>query len=396
MPNVPHSVKPRNPGALRDVHRVDPRVSARTAGLRYSTDSRPGLSRRRHGRGFSYRDAEGAVIRDRTTLARIRALAIPPAWTEVWICPEATGHVQATGRDARGRKQHHYHPLWTVHRDEAKYERLIAFAAVLPRIRARCDDDLARPGLGREKVIAAVVRLLELTLIRVGNDEYARLNRSFGLTTFKDRHARVTGTSIRFRFRGKSGRPHEVGLRDRRLATIVRRCQDLPGQELFQYLDDEGEPRDIGSHDVNEYLREASGTDVTAKDFRTWAGTVLAYRALRAIDPGEDDRPARRNVIEAVRVAADRLGNAPAVARRSYIHPAVLEAYLDGSIGDALLEATGERPSGSPMSDTAEEIEVVGILRQQLDAEARRSSGSRASGRRKAPPARGRRTAKGT
>ncbi len=387
MAGVPHSTnlpRPGEPAAIRP----DPRASARSAGLRYATDRRPGLSRRRRGRGFSYHDASGAVVRDPATLARIRALAIPPAWTDVWICPEATGHVQATGRDARGRKQHRYHSLWRVHRDEAKFERLLAFAAVLPRIRARCDDDLARPGLGQEKVIAAVVRLLELTLIRVGNDEYARLNRSFGLTTFKDRHAQVTGASIRFRFRGKSGRQHEVGLRDRRLATIVKHCQDLPGQELFQYIDDHGQPRDVASEDVNEYLREASGTDVTAKDFRTWAGTVLAYRALRAIDPGEDGGPTRRNVIEAVRVTADRLGNTPAVARRSYIHPAVLEAYLEGSIGDALLEAAGERPDAAPMSDPAEEIEVVDILRQRLDADARRASSpdkaTAATGRRKA------------
>jgi DNA topoisomerase I len=355
-----------------DGTRPDPRLSARSAGLRYATDDRPGISRRRRGRGFSYLDTLGVPIRDPETIGRIRALAIPPAWTDVWICSDAAGHLQATGRDGRGRKQHRYHPRWHARRDDAKYERLLAFAAALPSIRARCDEDLARPGLSETKVIAAVVRLLELTLIRVGNDEYARLNRSFGLTTLKDRHARVTGSSIRFRFRGKSGRQHEVGLRDRRLAGVVRRCQDLPGQELFQYLDEEGQPRDVASDDVNAYLREASGIDVTAKDFRTWAGTVLAYRALRAIDPETDDRAARRRVIEAVRVTADRLGNTPAVARRSYIHPAVLDAYLDGSIGGALLEAATEAPERAALGDPAEDAEVAAFLRDRLDADERR------------------------
>jgi DNA topoisomerase-1 len=358
-----------------DATRADPRESARAAGLHYSTDEAPGLRRRRRGRGFSYLDRDGAVIRDPGTLKRVRALAIPPAWTDVWICPDPNGHIQATGRDARGRKQHRYHARWRVGRDDAKFERILAFAAVLPAIRARCDADLARPGLPREKVLAAVVRLLELTLIRVGNDEYARLNRSFGLTTLKDRHARVAGTSIHFRFRGKSGRLHDVDLRDRRLATIVKRCQDLPGQELFQYIDDDGEPHDVASDDVNEYLREASGTDVTAKDFRTWAGTVLAYRALRAIDPGADERSARHNVVEAVRITADRLGNTPAVARASYVHPAVLEAYLDGAIGNALLEASTDASSPPPLSDPAEEAEVIALLEERLDADARRSAG---------------------
>ncbi|MEO8437068.1 MAG: DNA topoisomerase IB [Chloroflexota bacterium] len=358
------------------------RASARAAGLRYSSDTRPGLSRRRASRGFSYRRPDGALVEDSASVARIRALAIPPAWTDVWICLDPAGHIQATGRDARGRKQYRYHERWRTGRDDAKFERLIDFARVLPRIRRRCDRDLARPGLSREKVLAAVVRLLETTLIRVGSDEYARLNRSFGLTTFKTRHAKVTGASIHFRFRGKSGRQHEVGLRDRRLAAVVRRCQDLPGQELFQWVGEDGQPHDVASDDVNAYLREISGADITAKDFRTWAGTVLAYRALRALAPGTDDRTARRNVVEAVRFTSDRLGNTPAVARRSYVHPAILEAYLEGSIGGALLEAAEEQTEPPSTPDPREEAEVVALLRKRVKAAARDNRKTAAMARR--------------
>ncbi len=354
------------------VDRPAARQSARAAGLRYAGDDQPGLSRRRAGRGFAYRDMDGQPIRDPATLARIRALAIPPAWLDVWICPDPNGHLQATGRDARGRKQHRYHPRWRHRRDIAKFDRILAFAGVLPTIRTRCDRDLARPGLDRTKVLAAIVRLLELTLIRVGNDEYARLNRSFGLTTLKDRHATVRGTSVRFRFRGKSGRDHEVGIRERRLATVVRNCQDLPGQELFQFRDGDGQPQDVTSDDVNAYLREAAGADVTTRDFRTWAGTVLAYRALSMLGPGLDGGAARKNVVEAVRVTAGRLGNTPAVARQSYVHPAVLEAYLDGAIPNALLEAAGEAPEPPATADPTEEAAVVELLRQRLDLDARR------------------------
>jgi DNA topoisomerase-1 len=356
----------------------DARASATAAGLRYSSDDRPGISRRRAGRGFTYRTPDGETIRDRDVLRRIKALAVPPAWTDVWICADPRGHLQATGRDARGRKQYRYHAAWRVGRDDAKFERLLDVARVLPRIRERCDADLARPGLSREKVLAAVVRLLELTLIRVGNDEYARLNKSFGLTTLKNRHARVEGTAIRFRFRGKSGQQHEVGLRDRRLSTVIRRCQDLPGQDLFAWIDDDDVPHDVTSDDVNAYLREISGIDMTAKDFRTWAGTVLAYRALRALAPVEDGRTAKRNVVEAVKLTAGRLGNTPAVARQSYVHPAILEAYLDGAIGGALLEAAEEQADPPPVPDPDEEAEVVKLLRTRLRAErSRRSQRSR-------------------
>jgi DNA topoisomerase-1 len=363
-----------------DTGAPDPRAVAREAGLRYTTDTRPGLTRRRSGKGFSYRDADGATIRDPEVKGRIRALAIPPAWTDVWICPWPNGHLQASGRDARGRKQYRYHAAWKQRRGTDKFDRMLAFAEALPRIRRRCDADLATRGLSRDKVLAAVVRLLELTLIRVGNDEYARLNRSFGLTTLRDRHARIEGSAVRFRFRGKSGRSHEVGLRDRRLASVVRRCQELPGQELFQFVDEAGDVRDVASDDVNDYIRDASGGDFTAKDFRTWAGTVLAYRALRALQPGTGERAAQKNVVEAIRQTADQLGNTPAVARGSYVHPAVLEAYLAGSIRGALVEAAEEQETPPTGATPAEEKQVRALLRQRLDDDAARSTG-RAGGR---------------
>jgi DNA topoisomerase-1 len=343
------------------------------AGLRHSSDDRPGITRRRAGKGFAYHSVEGRPIRDPEVIARIRAIVIPPAWTDVWISPWPNGHLQATGRDARGRKQYRYHPRYRARREGAKFERLIAFAKVLPAIREQVERDLARPGLPREKVIAAVVRLLELTLIRVGNDEYARLNRSFGLTTLRDRHAAVVGTEITFRFRGKSGQQHEVGLRDRRLAGVVKRCRDLPGQELFQYVGEGGEPRDIASDDVNAYLA-AIAPDVTAKDFRTWAGTVLAYRALRATGEGSTDREKQKNVAAAIQATADNLGNTAAVARKAYVHPAVVDAYLDGRIAAALVEAAedSDQPPGATEPD--EEKAVIALLRARLREDAGRST----------------------
>ncbi|HEX5828979.1 MAG TPA: hypothetical protein VFY23_15750 [Candidatus Limnocylindrales bacterium] len=352
------------------------RAAAREAGLRWSHDGVPGITRRRAGKGWSYRTPDGSPVRDPETLARIRALAIPPAWTDVWICPEPRGHLQATGRDARGRKQHRYHAAFREHRETAKFDRMLQFAELLPVIRERVDADLSRPGLAREKVLAAVVRLLELTLIRVGNEEYARLNRSFGLTTLRDRHARIEGSRIRFRFTGKSGKKHEVTLRDRRLARVVGRCQDLPGQDLLQYVDDEGVVRDVRSEDVNAYLREITGdADITAKDFRTWAGTVLAYRALRALQPGTTDREARKNVVEAIRQTSERLGNTPAVARKSYVHPAVLQAYLDGGIAEALVQAAEDQAAPPEEASDVEEAGVVDLLRQRLELDAGRSAG---------------------
>src|SRR3954447_16086307 len=351
----------------------DGRAAARAVGLRYSNDTRPGITRRRSGRGMSYRGPDGASIHDAEVLERIRALAIPPAWTDVWICPDPAGHLQATGRDARGRKQYRYHARWRAGRDESKFERMIEFGKVLPRIRKRCEADLAKPGLSRDKVLAAVVRLLETTLIRVGNDEYARMNRSFGLTTLRGRHVSVEGAAIRFRFRGKSGQRHEVGLRDRRLAAIVRRCQELPGQELFAYIGRDGEVHDVRSEDVNEYLREISGANITAKDFRTWAGTVLAYRALRAAGAADDARAAKRNIVAAVKETALHLGNTPAVARRSYVHPAVVDAYLEGSFRGALLEAAEERVMPPTTTNRAEELEVIALLEKRLASERSRS-----------------------
>ncbi|HEX3428505.1 MAG TPA: hypothetical protein VHS36_06835 [Candidatus Limnocylindrales bacterium] len=353
------------------------------AGLRHSSDTQPGISRRRSGRGFSYRDPDGRAIRDADTIARIRSIAIPPAWTDVWICPWANGYLQATGRDARGRKQYRYHARYRSRRDDAKFARLIAFAKALPAIRKRVDEDLARSGLPREKVLAAVVRLLELTLIRVGNDEYARLNRSFGLTTLRDRHAIIDGSTVTFRFRGKSGLQHEVGLRDRRLAAVVRRCRDLPGQELFQYVDEAGEPRDVASDDVNGYLAEIA-PGVTAKDFRTWAGTVLAFRALRALGDGTTDREKQRNVAAAIRNAAENLGNTAAVARQAYVHPAVVDAYLDGKIRTALVQAAEDTDQPPGATEPDEERAVVALLRARLGEDARRA-GPTARSRRPAP-----------
>jgi DNA topoisomerase I len=351
----------RRPSPPGDHVHPSARQSARTAGLRYASSDRPGLTRRRSGRGFTYLDVHGKRIADRATIARIRALAIPPAWTDVWICPDPNGHLQATGRDARGRKQYRYHAEFRATRSAAKFDRLLGFAGALPRIRRRVERDLGRRSLTREKVLAAVVRLLELSLIRVGNDEYARLNRSFGLTTFKNRHVEVRGTSIRFRFRGKSGRQHDVGLRDRRLAAIIRRCQALPGQELFQYLDEAGQPRDVTSEDVNAYLRDASGADVTASDFRTWAGTVVAYRALAALESAPDPRTARRNILDAIRASAAELGNTETVARNSYVHPGVLEAYRGGLVRRG--RRAGARTGvASPASIDRAEADVVELL----------------------------------
>jgi DNA topoisomerase-1 len=341
------------------------REAAREARLTYSTDARPGIRRVRSGRGFRYVSADGKPVRDTETLSRIRSLAIPPAWTDVWICSSPNGHLQATGRDARGRKVYRYHAGYRQRREQAKYERMAAFAKALPRIRRRVARDLRRPGLTRERVLATVVQLLERTRIRVGNDEYSRTNRSYGLTTLRDRHASIDGTQIRFRFTGKGGRDHEVDVRDRRLAGIVRRCRDLPGQDLFQYLDEDGEPRAIRSDDVNAYLREAAGgADITAKDFRTWAGTVMAYRALRALEPGASEREVRRNVVAAMRSTADGLGNTAAVARASYVHPAVVDAYLEGQIAPA----TPAKEDRADVPDRAEELEVARLLREAAEA----------------------------
>jgi len=310
-------------------------ASARAAGLRYTTDATPGIRRRRHGKGFVYAGPDGRPLRDPAELERIRKIVVPPAWTDVWICPDPQGHLQATGRDARGRKQHRYHPRWRTVREETKYDRLIGFAQALPAIRRRTGADLRKPGLPREKVLAAVVQLLEKTLIRVGNGEYARQNGSFGLTTLRDGHVEVQGARVRFSFRGKSGIAHDVDLDDPRLARIVSRCRELPGYDLFQYVDGDGGPQTIGSSDVNEYLRAMTGEDYTSKDFRTWAGTVLAADILAGLGAIGSARHAKKHIVSAVASVAERLGNTKAVCRKSYIHPAIFESYEDGSLDPA-------------------------------------------------------------
>jgi DNA topoisomerase-1 len=339
------------------------------AGLRHSSDVEPGIRRRRAGKRFTYRDQLGRAITDEETLARIRSLVIPPAWRDVWVCPSSDGHVQATGRDARGRKQYRYHPKWREVRDEAKYGRLLEFAAALPGIRDRIERDLARQGMPREKVLATVVRLLEATLIRVGNEEYARSNQSYGLTTLRDRHVRIAGARVQFRFRGKSGRKHAIEVRDRRLAGIVARCRDIPGQELFQYVDESGKRVAVSSGDVNAYLREVSGQEFSAKDFRTWAGTVLAALVLKAMPPPESAAQAKRNVVRAVKDVAEHLGNTPAVARACYVHPAVIEAYEEGETITIQPGEEGADPgSGLPAALGEAEEAVAELLRKRQEA----------------------------
>jgi DNA topoisomerase-1 len=338
---------------------LDPVTSAEVAELRYVDHTIvPGIRRVGHQR-VRYLDPNGRVVSSAAVLQRIKALAIPPAWTDVWICPDPLGHLQATGRDARGRKQYRYHPRWREVRDEVKYGRLLAFAGALPRIRSRVAADLRRPALPRAKVIAAVVQLLEKTLIRVGNKEYARDNQSFGLTTMHDTHAKVNGTSVRFEFRGKSRVFHTIDLHDARLAKIVKACRDLPGHELFQYVDDDGQRQAIGSADVNEYLRSVTGQPFTSKDFRTWAGTVLVVQALNELaDNGKG--PVKRHVVRAIEGVAKRLGNTTTVCRKCYIHPAVLDAYMEGRFADWKGSHIKRRASAATLSP--EESAVVALL----------------------------------
>lgn len=352
---------------------VDPEESAEEAGLRYVSDANPGIRRRRAGKGWAYYDASGGRITDEKRLAWFKRLAIPPAWTDVWICTDRRGHIQATGRDARGRKVYRYHPRWRQVRDEAKYERMLAFARALPKIRKRVEADLALPDLPRQKVLAAVVALLERTRIRVGNEEYARENRSFGLTTLRARHARIRGGQMTFAFKGKSGKEHEVEVADRRLARIVARCQELPGQQLFQYVDDDGERHSVASDDVNEYLREITGEDFSAKDFRTWAGTVLAAMALQEFREFDTEADAKRNVVRAIETVAEKLGNTPAVSRASYVHPQVIDAYLEGDLLQQVREEADRKLRQDLAKLTAEEAAVFALLRSRLADEERRA-----------------------
>jgi len=345
----------------------DPVASAKAAGLRYVSDAKPGIQRKRAGKYFSYRGVDGRPIHDPAELTRIKALGIPPAWTDVWICPDRRGHIQATGRDAKGRKQYRYHPRWRAVRDETKYARLLAFGAALPQIRARVAQDLALRGLPRAKVLAATVRLLETTFIRIGNEEYARANDSYGLTTLRNEHVVVAGAELRFHFRGKSGKEHTITVADRRVARIVQRCQDLPGQELFAYLDEHGVPQTIDSEDVNNYLREIAGQEFTAKDFRTWGGTLLAAQELQALPAGDSAAPAKKDVGAAIEAVARRLGNTPAICRKCYVHPAVIESYLDGSLRDLLQPPVAPEPAAAAPALRPEEAGVLHLL-QQHDA----------------------------
>ena len=339
--------------------------AAKSAGLRYvsMTPLAPGIRRLRRGKGFRYLTPEGTSLRDANDLRRIRSIAIPPAWTDVWISPSPLGHIQAVGRDARGRKQDRYHARWRDVRDETKFGQLLEFGRMLPAIRKRVQADLARTAMPREKVLAVVVDLLDRTMMRVGNEEYARANRSFGLTTLRGRHVRFPAGALELRFRGKSGKEHRVKVVDRRLARIVKACQDLPGYDLFQYVDGEGTPQSIGSADVNAYLREIAGADVSAKVFRTWAGTVRALTALRAVKPAADEDATKtattRTLVDIVKDVAAQLGNTPAVCRKCYIHPAVVESFQRGGLHEALASLARRRVRGSRGLDADERLALA-------------------------------------
>jgi DNA topoisomerase I len=348
---------------------VDPVQSARAVGLRYVTASSAGIARQGDKAGFVYLRPDGTKVTDEKDLERIRKLAIPPAWTDVWICPHANGHLQATGRDARGRKQYRYHPRWRAVRDETKYSRTIAFAQALPDLRRKVDEDLRLPGLPRRRVLAAVVRLLETTFIRIGNQEYAKQNGSFGLTTMRDRHVAIEGSTVRFSFKGKSGKRHAVGVADRRLAAIVKRCRDLPGYELFQYLDEDGMQQVIDSADVNDYLREITGQDFTAKDFRTWAGTLLAALALEEFEGFDSQAQHKKNVVRAIEDVARQLGNTPAICRKCYVHPAVLEAYAEGVTLQSFKNRVERTIAEGLEGLKPEEAAVLAFLQERLSRE---------------------------
>ena len=354
----------------------NPEKSAQLAGLAYVHDDQPGFTRRGAGKGFSYKDVDGVTITDEAVRERINALAIPPAYKNVWICPDPDGHIQATGTDEKGRKQYRYHPKWSEVRDQAKFTRLIAFAHALPKIRERTQSDMRKRSLSREKVLAAVVQLLEKTAIRVGSEEYARQNETYGLTTMENRHVEVEGSVVHFEFTGKSHKDHEIDLKDAKLAKVVEQLQDLPGQSLFQYQDEEGELHHITSGDVNDYLHEIAGDNFTAKDFRTWAGTVAASLALQEFEEFSDKGAAAHNVTEAVKVVAEKLGNTPAVSRKSYIHPAVIEAYFDGDMLSSMQQQVEEELSGDLSGLKPEEAAVLGLLQQKL---AHQSAGDKSS-----------------
>ena len=352
---------------------VDPKDAAQSVGLRYVADARPGIRRKKAGNGFTYTRVDGSRLAEPEVLGRIKALAIPPAWTDVWICPFADGHIQATGRDAKGRKQYRYHARFREVRESSKYEHVVAFADALPAIRERVREDMALRGLPREKVLATIVHLLETTLIRVGNDDYAKQNSSYGLTTLKNRHVLVEGSEVRFRFTGKSGKQWSLRVKDRRVAKIIKACQELPGQELIQYVDDAGNCQDVTSTDVNEYLKEITGRDITAKDFRTWAGTVLAAMALNELESFDSAAQAKRNLRTAIEKVSARLGNTPTICRRCYVHPEVLNSYMDGNLVLELKSQAESELGGAIGNLRPEEAAVLALLRGRLEKEAERS-----------------------
>jgi DNA topoisomerase-1 len=347
---------------------TDPVESAKAAGLRYVTDAIRGIQRERAGDRFTYLDSHGKPIQEPEEVRRIESLGIPPAWTQVWICPTPRGHLQATGRDAKGRKQYRYHPRWREVRDQTKFDRMIAFGEALPRIRERVAHDLALAGLPREKVLATVIKLLEATAIRVGNEEYVRQNRSFGLTTMRNRHVDVEGSTMRFHFRGKSGKKHEVEVHDRRLARIVKRCRELPGHHLFEYIGDDGQLHTIDSGDVNDYLKEISGQEFTAKDFRTWSGSLLAVRALRELGFCDCATQAKKNVVQAIDRVREQLGNTRAICRKYYVHPAICEAYQEGCL---LEECAEQELTAADEGLSSEEAALLRFLRSHLSPETR-------------------------
>jgi len=362
MPETALAIK--DPEVAVELH-LDAELAAKAAGLRYISTTIPGIRREKHGKSFRYIDPHGKPVKDDETIIRIKHFVIPPAWRDVWISPISNGHLQAVGRDARGRKQYRYHAKWRQVRDEAKYGHTSAFAKALPAIRRRVKKDLALPELPREKVLATVVRLLETTLIRVGNDEYARENNSFGLTTMRDKHAVINGSKVEFSFVGKSGKRHTIDVEDPFLAKIVKKCRDIPGYDLFQYIDEKGDNHAVSSGDVNDYIREISGQEFTAKDFRTWAGTLLAAMALREFESFDSETQAKRNVVAAIESVSARLGNTPAVCRKCYVHPDILSAYMDGQLIDNLVKATQSKLA-KMRGLRAEEAAVLAFLEQQL------------------------------
>ncbi len=367
-PTIEHPTQPASSAA-------DPETLAevKAAGLRFVSDKQPGIRREQNGdKSFRYFIPNGEGLTDEKTLTRINSLAIPPAYQDVWICPSENGYLQATGHDAKGRKQYRYHPRWREARDETKFEHMKDFGAALPHLRERVDADLRRQGMPREKILATIVRLLETTLIRIGNEQYAKENRHYGLTTLQTEHVEVTGATLHFHFVGKSGKEHTIDLKDKKLASIVARLHHLPGQEVFQYADADGVLRSIDSADVNAYLHEIAGSEFTAKDFRTWAGTVLASLALQEFEAFGSEAQAKRNVTAAINSVSQRLGNTPAVCRKAYIHPAVFETYLDGTMLEALKQETEQELADSLHSLKPEEAAVMALLARRLAAEAKK------------------------